>query len=186
MSQRLKTDRIKKIKSAYNLIPTISWSLLGFTPIGYFCYAYMELLWLYTFLTLGVATLFLPNSFFMLIRLSSNTSTYQKIGIRITKKLTQDGDLVNRSVQRRFPKHKSFQTNSAMKKLITRSYFHEKTHFAMLVFFLLASVYAIFHNLIFWACAITLTNLVFNLYPIFLQKYNRLRIEHAIKRQLRS
>jgi hypothetical protein len=172
-----------KTKSLYNLIPTVSWSLACFTPIGYFCYAFMDLLWLYLFLFFSLATLLLPRSFQRWIQLSTKISTYKKIGIRLTKKLTQDGDLVNRSMQRQFPDQKGTVTQNTLARHLARSYFHEKTHVVMFVFFLLTAVYAVFYNFVAWACVITLTNIVFNLYPIFLQQYNRLRIQHIAKRQ---
>jgi hypothetical protein len=103
--------------------------------------------------------------------------------MRITKKLTQDGDLVNRSIHRRFPGHKSFQTQNTLAGQISRSHFHEKIHFAMLVFFMLTAGHAIIFNFMRWALVITLTNIVFNLYPIFLQQYNRLRIQQIVKRR---
>lgn len=183
MSLRAETDRIAKTKFRYNLIPTIFWSLLGFTPIGYFCYAHMELFWLYVFLAVSLATLLLPDSFFPMTRLSNKISVYKRIGIRITKKLTQDGDLVNRSIQHKFPNQKIIQTQTTFKAQLSRSYFNEKIHFTMFVFFLFTTIYAIYHDFILWACVMTFTNILFNLYPIFLQQYNRLRIQGIAKRR---
>jgi len=182
MSLPLET-RIAKTKSLYNAIPTILWSLMGFTPIGYFCYVYMELMWIYLFLALSLTILFLPDSFFQIIRMSANVSFYQKIGIRIVKKLTQDGDLVNRNLQRKFSNQRRLLSQNEIKRQISRSYFNEKMHFAMFTFFLLTAGYAFFHNFLMWALVISLTNIVFNIYPIFLQQYNRLRIRHIVKRQ---
>jgi len=84
--------KIKKLATWYNQIPNIFWSILNFTPIGYFWFMAMDLKWLYILLAISLVAGFLPNSFFDRIQLSKTTSIYKKIGIRIVKKYTQDGD----------------------------------------------------------------------------------------------
>ena len=46
----------------------------------------------------------------------------------------------------------------------------------MLLFFLLASLYGITHGQPGWSLLITIINVVFNLYPIWLQQYIRVRL----------
>jgi len=53
----------------------------------------------------------------------------------------------------------------------------------MLLFFLLTGIYALTQGYVWWAVIITINNLVFNLYPNFLQQYNRLRLRHLMKMQ---
>jgi hypothetical protein len=52
----------------------------------------------------------------------------------------------------------------------------EKFHFMMFMFFFFASAYALVHAFFGWALFITFANVAFNVYPMFLQQYIRLRL----------
>ena len=120
------------------------------------------------------------KAFFDRIQLSKTTSIYKKIGIRIVKKYTQDGDLINRLIRRKFPRYRIFDYNVSIQKHLNKAYSMEKIHFSMFLFFLLTGIYALTQGYVWWAVIITINNLVFNLYPNFLQQYNRLRLRHLM------
>jgi len=176
--------KIKKIATWYNQVPNLFWSFLNFTPLGYFCFSIMDLQWLYILLAISLLAGFLPHSFFDAIQLSQTTSFYKKIGIRVIKKYTQDGDLINQFIRRKFPQYRIFDNNSSIQKHLNKAYSIEKIHFIMFLFFLLTSIYALTQGYVWWAVIITINNLVFNLYPNFLQQYNRLRLRHLMKSNL--
>lgn len=179
--------KIKKWVPWYNQIPNVFWSLLNFIVIGYFCFMFMHLKWLFIILALSLLAGFLPNTFFDKIQLSQTTSLYKKIGIRIVKTYTQDGDLINRIIRKKFPGYRVFDNNSSIPRHINRAYSVEKIHFIMFLFFLLTSIYALTKGYEWWAVIITVNNLIFNIYPILLQQYNRLRFKHlSIKLSLKQ
>ena len=98
------------------------------------------------------------------------------------KKFTQDGDFINRLIRRKFPQYRIFDHNASMQKHLNKAYAIEKIHFMMFLFFLLTSIYALIRGEVWWAVIITVNNLVFNLYPNFLQQYNRLRLRQVMKK----
>ncbi|WP_423148992.1 hypothetical protein [Rubrolithibacter danxiaensis] len=175
-----KSARIKRIVTTYNQIPVIFWSLLNLIPLGYFCYGYMDLKILYVLLTISILSGFLPHSFFKALQLGKSSTVYNRIGIRIVKKYTQDGDLVNKFVRRKFPEYKVLDSRESLRKPYNKTYFYEKVHFIMFLFFLFASVYALVKGLYVWALLLTVNNLIFNIYPIFLQQYNRIRVNRIL------
>ena len=162
----------------YNQIPNLFWSVLSFTPLGYFWYTAMDLKWLLSSLALSLLAGFLPRAFFDTMHFGKTASVYKKIGIRFVKKYTQDGDWVNRLIRRKFPQYKVFDHSAPMQKHIDKAYAIEKIHFSMFIFFLLTAIYALYRGEARWAIIITINNLIFNLYPNFLQQYNRLRLRH--------
>ena len=176
--------KIKKLATWYNQITNIFGSILNFTPIGYFWFMAMDLKWLYILLAISLLAGFLPKFFFDRIQLSPTTSLYEKIGIRTVKKFTQDGDLINRLIRRKFSQYRIFDNHLSIQKHLNKAYSIEKIHFIMFLFFLLTSIYALTQGYVWWAVMITINNLVFNLYPNFLQQYNRLRLRHLMKMQL--
>ena len=67
-----------------------------------------------------------------------------------------------------------YRTRTA--SLMQRTYIQERFHWAVLLFFLLASLYGIAYGQLGWALLITVINVAFNLYPIWLQQYIRVRL----------
>ncbi|MGH7494883.1 MAG: hypothetical protein ACREOO_21125 [bacterium] len=183
-SENNKTSaRMKMWAICYNQIPNIFWSVLSFTPLGYFWYMVKDLKWLYILLAVSFLGGFLPNTFFDAVQLGKTTSIYEKIGIRFVKKFTQDGDVINRFIRRKFPRYRVFDHNQSIQKYLAKAYSIERIHFVMFLFFLLTSVYALARGYAWWAAILTFNNLVFNLYPNFLQQYNRLRLRHLMERR---
>jgi hypothetical protein len=171
-----------RLATLYNQLSNVFWSILGFAPIGYFCYVRMEPGWIYLFLALSLPVVLLPHSFYDKIQIGRTTVVYERIGIRIVRKFTQDGDWVNRLIRRRFPKYKVFDSYPSVRKHLRRAYMIEKIHFAFFLFFLYATVYALVNGYFLWAGILTITNLGFNVYPNLLQQYNRLRLRQLMRR----
>lgn len=176
-------QRIRQTAVLYNQLINFFWSILAFVPIVYFCHQYLPLKLLYIFSGISCIVIFLPTSLLNKIQLSQSSNAYKKIGIRFIKQYTQDGDLVNRFIKHKHPQYKYVENKQAIKKLIGKSYMQEKFHYIVLVFFICITVYAFKVGLIGWAIFISLANIVYNLYPIFLQQYNRIRINYLLKRQ---
>jgi hypothetical protein len=166
----------------YNQIPNVFWSVVSFTPLGCFWYLATDLKWLFILLGISLLAGFLPNSFFDAVQLGQTTSIYRKIGIRFVKKFTQDGDLINRLIRSKIPQYRVFDDNRSIQKHLAKAYAIERIHFVMFIFFLLTSIYALFRREVSWAVVITVNNLIFNLYPNFLQQYNRLRLRRLMKK----
>jgi hypothetical protein len=175
--------RTQQTTVLYNQLINFFWSILAFAPIVYFCYQYLPPKLLYIFSGISCLVIFLPTSLLNKIQLSQSSQAYTQIGIRFIKKYTQDGDLVNRIIKNQHPQYKYVENKQAIKKLIGKSYMQEKFHYLVFVFFLCIMVYAILLGLIGWAIFIGIANIIYNLYPIFLQQYNRIRINSLLKRQ---
>jgi hypothetical protein len=171
-----------RLATWYNQLSNVFWSILGFTPIGYFCYVRVGPGWLYLFLALSLPVVFLPNSFYDKMQVGRTTVVYERMGVRIVRKFTQDGDWVNRLIRRRFPKYKVFDSYPSIRKHLRRAYMIEKIHFAFFLFFLYTALYALLNGYLLWALILTITNLGFNVYPNLLQQYNRLRLRQLMRR----
>ncbi|WP_337042510.1 hypothetical protein [Emticicia sp. 17c] len=180
----MKASNIKQKVGVYNQIVNFFWAILCFAPVVYFCYCYMSLKILYLFIGISLPTMFIPTAFLHKIQLSHNTHIYHKIGIRFIKKYTQDGDLINKFIRSRYPAYKYVDNKQSFKKVVGRSYVNERFHYMVFVFFLLATIYAFIHGFIYDGIIMTASNIIFNVYPIFLQQYNRIRINALLKRPL--
>ena len=167
----------------YNMIANLFWSVLNLLPISVFCYNLMNLKLFYVFLGISLLTIFLPKSFFDNIQLGTSTPIYKKIGVNLINKFTQNGSIINTLIRKKNPQYKvvSYRPLS-VKKLLNQTYVFEKFHFLMFLFFTLTTVYALMKNYLIWALIISVTNLVYNVYPGFLQQYIRVKLTSAAKK----
>jgi len=172
----------KNRAAAYNQALTVFWSIPALAPIGYFCYSALALKEIYLFLAISLPVILLPSSFYDAIQWSKKTSFYEAIGIRIVKKLTQDGDWINRLIRKKLPGYQVFDSRRPPSVYLKKAYMIEKIHTAMLLFFGCSTIAALIKGYTVWAVLLTLTNLVFNVYPNLLQQYNRLRLRQILKR----
>jgi len=174
--------RIRKLGIFYNQSVNMFWSVVNLFPLSWFCYRWMEPKWLYFFIAISLLSGFLPASFYYAMQLGKTTSVYKKIGIRFIKKFTQDGDFVNRLIRSKFPEYRLVDSKSSVKRQFKKAFLNERFHFIMLSFFLLTTFYALVHGYIWWVVILTVTNIIYNIYPIFLQQYLRIRLMELMKR----
>jgi len=80
-------------------------------------------------------------------------------------------------IKKRFPGYKMItRQRSSINQLLQQTYMFEKFHFIMFVFFGLLTFYALINNHFWWAIMITITNVLYNIYPNLLQQYIRLKL----------
>ncbi len=166
-----------------NQLVNLLWSVLCIGPLAYYCYYNLAPAWLYAFLIVSFIPFLLPKVFFDRIQLSTSTKAYGRLGIRIVRKFTQDGDLINHWLQLKFPGYSPAKRVS-LQQHVVRSYINEKFHVGCCLFFLLSSLYAVRQGHWGWVVSILMSNLIYNLYPILLQQYNRIRLTQLIQRRL--
>lgn len=166
----------------YNQSVNVFWSVLSLAPLVYFCSTGMPLRWVIILGLFSFLTGFLPRSFFDRIRLGNTTAIYHKIGIRTIRKFTQDGDWVNGLLRSRFADYKEVTPTASVKKHLRKAAVNERFHFMLFVFFLGATGCALLEGRIGWTAFLVISNLLYNVYPILLQQYNRLRLNRLLGR----
>jgi Glycosyl-4,4'-diaponeurosporenoate acyltransferase len=164
------------------MIPNLLWSLVGLVPVGYFCYTLMPPKLVYIFLGLSLSGYALPSSFYNNIQIK-NLNFLKKTGVGIAQKFAQNGDIINRLIRNKFPGYKTLYNRKSIESQYKKTYFFEKFHFVMLLFFLFTTIFALVRSYYLWALIITITNIIYNIYPILLQHYTRLRIELLLRRK---
>ncbi|MGN6530284.1 MAG: hypothetical protein ACTHK0_00845 [Ginsengibacter sp.] len=181
---RTETAKIKRTVAAYNMIPNVVWSLICFTPVSVFCYSFMNAGLFAIFLTASMISIFLPKSFFHSLQFGKTESFYKKTGVVFLNKFTQNGEIINALIRRKYPAYKILsKKNFSIQKLLQQTYLFEKFHFLMLIFFTFTTGYALFQKQYGWAFIMMVTNVIYNFYPILLQHYIRLRIIQFFKQK---
>lgn len=160
----------------YNAVPNVLWSGLSFTPLVLFCYQFVARPWLYGFGAVSLLVYACPTAWLRHGQLSTSTAPYRKLRVPAFSRFAQHGAFVNGLLRRRYPQYRYLPTRASAAKLVSTTYQQERFHWAGLVFFLLASGYAVAQGRLGWALLLTLLNVGYNLYPIWLQQYVRIRL----------
>ena len=159
------------------MIPNLIWSVIFLFPIFIFCYTKMDAEWFYISLSISLLVLFIPQKIFNSLQVSKNLIFYKKTGVCFINNLLQNGTIMNRVIKRKFPGYKSFSKEGmALKRLFNQTYMFEKFHFMLFIFFLETILFALINKDYLWAFFIFIANIIYNIYPVLLQQYIRLRI----------
>jgi hypothetical protein len=102
---------------------------------------------------------------------------YERLGIRLFKKMVRRGPFAIFSPTLRFPEKK---TVPALENLESEMRKAETSHLAIFFVILLPVVYALFKGWLDAVLWLLLFNILFNGYPVMLQRYNRIKIEELI------
>ena len=165
------------------MIPNLVWTGLFLLPVAIFCYTLLNPKSVYILLGISLIPIFFPNSFFDTIQLSRSTAFYKRIGVKYINKFAQNGAFLNQYLRNKYPKFKPISTNkSSITKHYYQTYFFEKFHFSLFIFFLAVTVYALVKSYFLWALILSICNLFYNVYPNLLQQYIRLKLASTIKR----
>lgn len=163
------------------MIPNLLWTIIHLTPLVIYCYKEMEPLRIYVTLGLSCLTAFLPQFFYNKLQLSPSTAIYKKIGIGWVRRFSQDGDVINKWARKKYPGYKVIPRDR--EKYLMRIAVNERFHFAALVFFLFTTIHTLLKMHIGWCFLFIFSNVLYNVYPMLLQQYNRLRIQHLSQRK---
>ena len=182
MNKHEQTKMQKRIEGL-NLLVNLIWSFIFLFPLVAFCYTKMPRNWLVISLLISLLAVFVPASFFSAYQVSKSRLFYKKIGIEFFNRFTQNGTLLNRLVKNNFPEYKRFQTKEeAFKKLFNQTFMFEKFHLIVCIFFIETTVFAFINSYYYWVAFFIAGNVIYNVYPMLLQQYIRLRLT-AFKRQ---
>jgi len=162
--------------ACYNAVPNVLWSGLALGPLVVCCYRYVERPWLWSFVVVSLSAYAWPAAWLRRLQLATSVRVYRQLGVPSIGHFTQQGTLVNRLLRRRYPGYRALVGRRALAKLLSTTYQQERFHWAGLVFFLLVSLYVGAAGQLGWALSLTLLNVGYNLYPIWLQQYLRVRL----------
>ena len=174
--------RINRIAAMYNMIPNLIWTILFLLPITIFCYREMSLRAVFIVLGISLIPSFFPNSFFDAIQLSSHAVFYKRLGVKYINRFAQNGTLLNQYLRKKYPQLKAISSGkSSIRKTYQQTYFFEKFHFSLFLYFTAITIYALVKGHLLWALALSVCNLLYNICPNLLQQYIRLKLAPAVK-----
>lgn len=162
------------------MIPNLLWTAIFFIPITMYCYTFVAPKMIYILLGSSIIPMFFPNSFFDKIQVSRNANWYRRIGVNYINFFAQSGGLMNRILRKKYPGFKAiYRSKASIRKQYYQTYFFEKFHFSLFLFFTGITIYAGIEGHFKWVVILVISNLLYNIYPNLLQQYIRVKLRSA-------
>lgn len=175
--------QLEKLKYRLNLVLIALLCSTTLAPCVIFYFRGLgELKWMIIFIAVSYLISRLPKKMYDQFQISSDLEVYKKLGVDKFKKLSTNGDLINRTIRKKFPAHRNVTNIETVKEKLNETYVIEKSHTVLFVFCLLTNIYAILTNSYVTAIILFLGNILFNYYPNLLQQFNRIRYKKVIEK----
>jgi hypothetical protein len=163
----------------------IVWTFVSFefrNPIFAFLINWLIMSWV-AIIGQFVAFPSLPSTYYEIKPFEESGRVYEQLGVSLFKKIVRRGPFTILSPTLRFPVEKTASTLRILENEMCKA---ETSHLVIFCLILLLAGYALFMgwwNAVAW---LLLFNILFNGYPVILQRYNRLKIEEFIHPRVES
>lgn len=154
------------------------WTILFFIPVITYWLAANSLLWCLIFIGVSVVSSFLPVS---QIQLSNNPRFYENFGVKFVRKFVQNGEFINRLIRKAKPNYRIIKSKANAVQYMKTIMMYERYHFICFVFFSLTTLHALITSHYTLSVLAIIANIIYNIYPILLQQYNRARVSKLIR-----
>jgi hypothetical protein len=169
-------------RNLLNALHNVFWSLLCFAPLCVFCYQFMERSWLYSLAALSLIPYMMQKQTLRYLQLSTQPRVYRRLRVHLLTRLTQDSRWIKRSSRSAHSQTSALRDDDSLRAVVRVTFSRERFHLAMFLFFLLSAVYAALGKHFAWSLLLCLSNLIYNVYPIWMQQYIRMRLERCLAR----
>lgn len=180
-----------------NLVVLAAMSLLWLTPMLQFWGAVLGPLrpfhypqeslapapvWFLVGLCVCFAPVFLPAEYYGCWEGRRGIRFYKSIGVRAYKRFASNGDVINRLARRSNPAYRVVRGREAAQAFAEGTRLGERSHLVLFLMGLSSAAFAAHLGWYGWAAGLSAGNVVFNLYAVLLQRYNRFRLDGIMGR----
>jgi len=160
-----------------NSLINIFWTIIGFLPVIYFWYTHWNKVALVMGLGISLLLAMLPIRFF---QIGLSRQNLEKMGIHLVGYIVQDGKFINRLIRTKGLNNKFVYIHNR-EGFIRRSVMYERYHLCCFFFFLISLFLALFGQNFMLSTFLLIANILYNILPILLQQYYRLRVQDIKK-----
>mgnify|MGYP000867135371 FL=1 len=157
----------ENLKELLNILVSLFWTSIFLGPIAWFCLKYVP-----SKILLAMIVISLMAYFIKPFRIK--TPGISKKWINLVGRFTQDGTIVSKLLQKKYPEYRIVRTKKDLNKLYSQTRIRETFHLQMFFLFWMLFFYALWLKLWGWAAFIFISNGIYNFWPIiFLQSKMR-------------
>jgi hypothetical protein len=166
-------------RSVLNTLTSLVWTVIFLGPVCEYCWHSVPLRALYLFAAVAILPYILPRSLLRHIQLSSNLRVYRRLRVTHLISFTQDAPWFRRLAGK--TDKRISRGSDSLARVVHDTWTRERFHAGLLLFCALCSTVALFHFQMKWFIALTAINILYNLYPVWLQQYIRLRVRRLAR-----
>ena len=159
----------------------LAWTIFGFAPVLLFWSDHYEPRRMLISLALCLPFLLTPRSVFNRLQISKQRRFYERIGVRRAQAFTQNGLLTNRLIKKKMPEYALIRSRGDLHNYGKRMTVYNVYHITCLAFFMISAVWALTEKQYGVAILIFICNIPYNVYPLLIQQYNRIRIRQHLE-----
>jgi len=175
---------MRRWRHVSNAVINLLWTSLFLTPVFVYCAHHVPSKWLLVFGIAAILPLGLPRAILQRFRLGSEVEVYRRLGVPFLMWFTQDAPWLMRwggDQSRRVSLDRKL-----IAQVIRETWMRERFHLGLLLFCGFCSGQALCQMQLRWCLALIFINTLYNLYPVWLQQYVRLRLSRALVRAVMS
>jgi len=166
------------------IVPMIRFWGAVFGPLRPYAYSVAlvtpSLFWFVMGAVVCFVPLLFPRTYFRCWESAHGLRVYESAGVRLFKRYATNGDLINRWVRRLDTTYRLVTDKRSAQEWAEKTRRGERSHLILLLMGSLTAAYAAHIGWEGWAVGLAASNIIFNGYPILLQRYNRCRIERLL------
>lgn len=151
------------------------WTFLAFIPVFMLWYANFNAITLLTSILLSLILTVIIQKAGIHLPLSNKRQFYEKLGVKQFQKFTQDSYYISKLAKKTGGKKSFFRRNNYSTQ-IKKIRMYEQYHLLCFLFFSFSSLIGIYSHYIIYAMLVTLANIIYNIIPLLIQQYNRIRL----------
>ena len=159
----------------FHAAPSVLWTVVFVCPVYLFCVRHLSPGCVYGFAAAGALAMALPSAALQRLALSSDLAAYRRLRVPLLLRLTQDAAWIRRVSRDLEPRIR--RDRKIVAGILRDTWMRERFHLGAFLFTSLCSLAAISHAQPLWFLSLILVNVLYNLYPIWLQQYLRLRLK---------
>lgn len=136
--------------------------------------------WFLAGMAVCFAPLLFPTRYFRCWEKECGVRAYELVGVRFFKRFVTNGDLINQWARKLDQGYRLIRGQQSAQAWTPNTDQGERSHLVLLLMGFLTAGYAVRIGWLGWVAALVTGNLIFNLYPVLLQRYLRCRIERLL------
>jgi len=160
----------------YNQIFNLTWTTVCLAPVVWLWYVHYHATILIVMFSVSLLTILIPAGYLNLLQVSKSRKFYESLAIKSLQSLTQNGGIVLKLANKQNQNYRVIKSKAGFRSFASRIAMYEKYHISCLVFFLISFIYAIYCGELLISFLIFLSNIIYNIIPILIQQYNKLRL----------
>ncbi|HEY1007522.1 MAG TPA: hypothetical protein VGD92_10080 [Sphingobacteriaceae bacterium] len=164
---------MKPASPILNQLINLFWTAVCCTPVVLY-WSSADRSWLWPLLALSAPGLLISSRFY---RLSRKRRFYESLGVKWVRLWVQDGELIARFTRKKIPDHRIIRNRRAGRNYLRTVTVYERYHFLGFLFFTFSTVHAVCYGRPGMALLLLVCNIIYNIYPLLLQQFNRIRLE---------